>query len=52
MEAKPFFSRVIDAEIGEPKGVGKTATAARLAATVRRLDVPAERSVVAANPEL
>jgi predicted AAA+ superfamily ATPase len=35
-----------------PKGVGKTATAARLAATVRRLDVPAQRSVIAADPHL
>lgn len=35
-----------------PKGVGKTESAARLAATVRRLDVPAERAVVAADPHL
>lgn len=35
-----------------PKGVGKTATAARFATTVRRLDVPAERAVVAADPQL
>jgi uncharacterized protein len=33
-----------------PKGVGKTATASRRAATVRRLDDPAVRAVIAADP--
>ena len=59
-----YVSRVIDAEIGEllrsvpavvlegPKGVGKTESATRLAETVRRLDVPAQRAVVAADPQL
>ena len=59
-----YVSRVIDAEIGEllrsvpavvlegAKGVGKTESATRLAATVRRLDVPAQRAVVAADPQL
>ncbi len=59
-----YIQRVLDSELAElirdvpaialegPKGVGKTATAARLAATVRRLDVPAQRSVVAADPHL
>lgn len=32
------------------KGVGKTATASRRAATVRRLDDPAQRSIAAAEP--
>lgn len=35
-----------------PKGVGKTGSAARLAATIRRLDEPAELAVVAADPNL
>jgi len=60
----PYVSRVIDAELGEllrsvpavvlegPKGVGKTESATRLAETVRRLDVPAQRAVVAADPQL
>ncbi len=62
--AKNYIPRVLDNELAElihavpalalegPKGVGKTATAARLAATVRRLDVPDQRSVVAADPQL
>lgn len=33
-----------------PKGVGKTATASRRAATVHRLDDPAQRSVFVADP--
>ncbi len=33
-----------------PKGVGKTATASRRAATVHRLDDPAQRAVLAADP--
>lgn len=33
-----------------PKGVGKTATASRRAATVHRLDDPAQRAVLAAEP--
>src|SRR5688500_12142309 len=33
-----------------PKGVGKTATATRRAATVHRLDDPAVRAVIAADP--
>lgn len=64
MHEKQYILRVLDAELAEliravpaialegPKGVGKTATAARLAATVRRLDVPAQRSVIAADPQL
>lgn len=64
MAQKLYISRVIDAELTEliaavpavvlegPKGVGKTVSATRLAATVRRLDAPAERSVVAADPQL
>ena len=64
MEKKPYIERVLDDELAAllvavpaialegPKGVGKTASAARFAATVRRLDVPAQRSVVAADPHL
>ena len=59
-----YISRILDSELGDlirsipaivlegPKGVGKTESARRLAKTVRRLDVPAERSVVAADPQL
>lgn len=64
MQENHYIPRVLDDELTEllrgvpalalegPKGVGKTATAARLAATIRRLDVPAERSIVAADPQL
>ena len=64
MQERPYIARILDAELASlvgavpaislegPKGVGKTATAARLAATVRRLDVPAQRVVVAADPHL
>ena len=64
MEKKPYIGRILDDELAAllvavpaialegPKGVGKTASAARFAATVRRLDVPAQRSVVAADPHL
>jgi len=64
MRQNEYISRVLDEELVAllrgvpaialegPKGVGKTESAARLAATVRRLDVPAERSVVAADPAL
>lgn len=64
MHEKQYIQRVLDEELAGlicavpaialegPKGVGKTATAARLAATVRRLDVPAQRSVIAADPHL
>lgn len=34
------------------KGVGKTATAIRRCRTIRRLDVPAEHAVLAADPDL
>jgi predicted AAA+ superfamily ATPase len=58
----PYLRRTIDAELDElftdlpaialegPKGVGKTVTALRRAATVHRLDDPAERAVLAASP--
>ena len=64
MRDASYISRVVDDEIRElltalaaitlegPKGVGKTETAARLAATIRRLDVPSELAVVAADPAL
>ena len=64
MQEKPYIKRILDDVLAAlvvavpaislegPKGVGKTATAARLAATVRRLDVPAQRAVVAADPHL
>lgn len=56
MAKSAYISRILDAELGElvrsvpaivlegPKGVGKTESVRRLAKTVRRLDVPAERS--------
>lgn len=58
-----YTPRVLDAELDEllagtaavsivgPKGVGKTATASRRAATVIRLDDPAERESFGANPD-
>jgi uncharacterized protein len=64
MRDSPHIPRVLDDELLEllkavpalalegPKGVGKTESAARLAATIRRLDVPAELAVVAADPTL
>jgi predicted AAA+ superfamily ATPase len=57
-----YVPRVVDAELdalfGElpavlldgAKGVGKTSTAHRRCRTVRRLDVPAERAIVEADP--
>ena len=57
-----YLQRVIDEELGElvgslpavaivgAKGVGKTATASRRAATVHALDDPAQRSVAEADP--
>ena len=59
-----YLRRVVDDDLDEllpslpavlldgPKGVGKTETAMRRAATVRRLDDPAEREIVAADPNL
>ena len=58
----PYQRRIIDDELDElfpqlpavlldgPKGVGKTSTAEQRCVRVRRLDVEAERQVVAANP--
>lgn len=55
----PYVRRVVDDELDArfphlpailldgPKGVGKTATALRSCATVRRLDGAADRSVIA-----
>jgi uncharacterized protein len=57
-----YLERVVDEELGEladslpalaivgPKGVGKTATASRRAATIHALDDPAQRSVARADP--
>ncbi len=59
---KPYSGRTIDTELDEllrhlsavavegPKGVGKTATCGRRAATVIRLDDPALREIAAADP--
>lgn len=65
MSALPAYRRrVLDDELDEllgglaaialegPKGVGKTRTALRRAATVRRLDDPAELAVAIADPTL
>lgn len=58
----PYLERVVDEELAEladslpalaivgPKGVGKTATASRRAATIHALDDPAQRSVARADP--
>lgn len=60
--SRPYLKRVVDEELGEladslpalaivgPKGVGKTATASRRAATIHALDDPAQRSVARADP--
>jgi hypothetical protein len=57
-----YVERIVDAELDEllpalsaltlegPKGVGKTATALRRAATVFALDDPSQRAVLAADP--
>jgi len=62
MEATPYAARAVDAELDElmgsiaalaiegAKGVGKTATAMRRAATARELDDPAQRSIAVADP--
>ncbi len=62
MEATPYAARAVDAELDElmgsiaalaiegTKGVGKTATAMRRAATARELDDPAQRSIAVADP--
>lgn len=58
----PYASRIVDGELDEllpalsavaiegARGVGKTATAAQRAATVRALDDPAQRRVALADP--
>lgn len=59
-----YQRRIIDDELDDlfpqlpavlldgPKGVGKTSTAQQRSATIRRLDAPAERLVVAADPSV
>ncbi|TFH61477.1 MAG: ATP-binding protein [Gemmatimonadales bacterium] len=59
-----YIRRIVDDELDEllsglsalalegPKGVGKTATAERRVATTFRLDVPAQRILAAADPEV
>lgn len=59
-----YVRRIVDDELDElfaalpaialegPKGVGKTATAERRAATTFRLDNPAQRAVAAADPQV
>ena len=61
---RPYTPRIVDAELDElqaslpaialegPKGVGKTATGERRAASVFRLDDPAQRSIVEADVTL
>ena len=58
-----YLPRIVDSEIDEllaalpavaiegARGVGKTSTALRRAATVRHLDDPAERAIAQADPE-
>lgn len=62
MERASYAPRVVDGELDElfgaaaavaiegAKGVGKTATASRRAASVRELDDPAQRAVAVADP--
>lgn len=61
-EDSGYLPRVVDGELDEllaglpalaiegAKGVGKTVTASRRAATIHRLDDPAQRSIAAADP--
>lgn len=63
MAASQYAPRVVDADLDDligsaaaiaiegAKGVGKTATASRRAATVRQLDLPGQRSIAAGDPE-
>ena len=63
MATGPYSPRVVDTELDElidsaaalaidgAKGISKTATASRRAATVRELDRPAQRSIAAGDPE-
>lgn len=58
-----YLRRIVDDELDEllpsiaaiviegPKGVGKTATAARRAKTIHRLDDPAQRAIAAGDPK-
>lgn len=60
----PYQRRIVDDELDElfphlpavlldgPKGVGKTSTAQQRCATIRRLDLQAERHVVVADPSV
>jgi predicted AAA+ superfamily ATPase len=62
VDAPTYEPRVVDAELDEligsaaalaiegAKGVGKTATASRRAASVRELDDPAQRAIAVADP--
>ncbi len=64
MQEKRYIPRVLDAELAGllaavpaltlegAKGVGKTESAARVSETIRRFDVPAEREVASADPDL
>lgn len=49
-ELDALFSQLPAVLLDGPKGVGKTATALQRCASVRRLDVDAERQIVAADP--
>ena len=51
-ELDDLFSQLPAVLLDGPKGVGKTATALRRVRTVRRLDVPSERTVIQADPDL
>lgn len=62
MAASDYLPRVVDAELDQlfsalpalvlegPKGVGKTMTASRRAATIHAFDDPAQRSIATADP--
>lgn len=61
IEENRYIPRIVEAELSEllrtlpavsiegPKGVGKTATASRMAATIRELDSPAQQALAAAD---
>lgn len=63
MSSSSYVHRVVDEELDEllphlpavlldgPKGVGKTSTAQERAATILRLDVPAQLQIVSADPD-
>ena len=51
-ELDVLFPQLSAIHLDGPKGVGKTTTALQRCRTVRRLDRPAERTVLEADPDI